>query len=204
MSLVYHRTFYVPLWVIIEECKNKSKVIKWLTENDALGVPWPSLTFKDTAESFRSRGWSEYLDSEIALPVEFVMRAAVEHVQKTNPTAQLIPYKTLTGINRRDKTKEGYTNIFDELLLSCEPINLSQIFMVQEKAHHPNRESFKVWFTEDPCNKKVLTMISNKVITVGERDGVDINVEGLSKNELNQTLEEKLGETLKQILNKTN
>lgn len=188
--MIYYRMFHVPVWVVVEESERKKQVVDWLNKALALHVEWPSNTFYKTMEEMRKSGWSEYLDNEEPIPHELLLRASIEHLSKFNSKASVTPYTTFTTINKKDKTPAGYANMLNGVLLSCEPIILSQIFMVQERASMP--DSYKVWYTDEPCDKNVLTRLALNVITIGEEEGCSINIKEVkSKKELEQMLEDK-------------
>lgn len=198
MSSSYYKMFKVPVWVLVQELsKQKTKVVlDWFRDSEALLQEWPANTYKDTVLGYANKGWRDYVQPGQILPAQLVMMSATEHVKNTvGITSQLIYTSPVHRLDRKMNKDEDYARLFNEILNSQQPIVLSQIFQVAERSHR-ERGNHVVWVTPAPAPKNILSILSDKVITVGEGDDCEINIAGVKIKELSEFLEQKFQELI--------
>lgn len=193
MTSIYYKTFRVPIWVILQKTQKENTVVNWFKERGAFVRDWPAETFKDTILGFRNRGWKHHLPKEMpyVLNPQLLAVAATEHVRETMGVgAQISFHVPPHHVDRSINTEKDYERVFNALLLNQDPVTLSQMFRVAELCHHGGQgKNHVVFLTKEPCNKNVLTVISDRVITVGDGDDADINLSKVNAREAKKYLE---------------
>lgn len=199
MAMFYYKTYKVPMWVVLQPTQKKTTLLKWFKQAEAHLQPWPSSSFGETLLSYRNKGWRPHLPKEFpfVLNPQLLAVAATEHVKKTlGITSQIAFQAPPHHTNRKMESEADFERVFDELLTAQAPINLSQMFQVGEKCHQEGRRNYKVFVSEAPVNKNVLTNIADRVITIGESDDCDINVAKVNAREAPKFLERSFQELL--------
>ena len=186
----------VPVWVILQNYEDKEKmgeILSWFKEAEVYARPWPSTSFKDTLLAFRNKGWQHEIpkdESEYVVNPQLLALAAAEHVKKTLGATSQISFKVPPHhTSRRVKSDADYPRMFDDLLLNQPQIVLSQMFQVGERCHQEGKQNYRVWLTMEPCNRSLLTSISDRVITVGEGDDANINTKNVDTASVREYLE---------------
>ena len=204
MPMTYYKTFYVPIWVILYDNTKLRTSLKWFEKNKARLQQWPAEGFKDTLWSFKNKGWRNTFPEKEGEPFtvnpQMLMMAVQEHLKKHfGPTSNIhFSYP----VHRFDRTvrEEDYERIFNEVLVTQNSISLSQIFQVAERCHNGNSGNRELlWVTVAPCDEKVLTSISEKVIKVGEGKAYDVDITDVSAKELPNYLEKTFVELINEF-----
>jgi hypothetical protein len=194
MGIFYNQVYKVPNWVVVQDMDgNKADfVIEWLTAHGALNVQWPSQTFKATIDSFRKRGWEQHFkDSIPVIPPQLLVTAVMEHIKMFGPNSGagfsgIMAHR----IDRSVRVEADYSRIFDDFLNQQTNVALSQAFQIGDRCHSEYRKCV-LWVTKEPVYKKLLTALSDKVITIGESEFYDVNLKNAEgKKKVFKILEE--------------
>ena len=188
------------MWVVLRPTQKQTTILKWFEQAEAHFQNWPSSTFKETLMAHRNKGWHKFLPDNgepYFLNPQLLAVAAAEHIKTSlSPRSQIAFRAPPHHVNRHVTSEADYERIFDEVLENQDTIGLSQIFQIGELCHNERKKNYKVFLTEEPCNKKVLTAIADRVITIGEDDSCDINVASVNARETPKFLERSFQELL--------
>ena len=197
MAMSYHKVFKVPAWIVLDSMtRGRRKVIhKWMANAEARVQDWPGNTYAKALYEYRNKGYSHALPVEgpFVLETQLLMRSASEHIKVSlGPTSYLAGSVSHPAdrINRNVKDSGDLTTIFNDLLSLEDPIALSQIFQVAENCFRDDVKVSRVWVTDGPAPKNLLTRIADRVITIGDEPNNDIVVDGLNEEQVSEKLEE--------------
>jgi hypothetical protein len=199
MSSSYYKMFKVPMWLTIQQNDEDkvNAVLDWCKSKGALHQPWPANSYKKAIQGYASKGWKEYLKEGSNLPPQLVMMSAVEHTKNSiSITSQLVFTNPVHRLNRVIKSDADYARIYNELLQAQQPIVLSQIFQIAERSHK-EKGNYMLWVTEEPAPRNLLSILAERVITVGESEDSDINIKEVEIDDLPDFLEDQFTELLK-------
>jgi len=194
MSMVYHKLFKVPVWVVLNKMTSKRNdaVQDWFDEAEARHQAWPANSYPKTLYSYRNKGYAHALPKgKFTLDVALLQRSASEHVKMVlGPTSMLAGSVTLphNRVNRSVTQDSDLVTIFNDILSLEDPIAMSQIFQVAELCHRDDVKQSKVWVTIGPAPKGLLTRIADRVITVGDEPSNDICTGDLKKEDIPEAL----------------
>jgi hypothetical protein len=198
--------FSVPLWVIMQPNGKEKTIEKWFDQSGAKIQPWPAATFKDTVMKYANKGWKHIFPKnpgeQYVLPSQFVMMAIADHVRETLGPTSIVSFNfPVHRLDRRIRTDVDFVRIFDEVFETQSDIVIAQAFQIAEYCYREGAQNTHVWFTQAPCQKNILTRISERVITIGEDEKSDINVKEVKAAKIPDFLEEQF-ETLVNALKK--
>lgn len=197
MAMAYHRVFKVPAWVILDKMtkSRRAAVIEWMAGAEARVQDWPANTYPKALYEYRNKGYAHALPAKgpFVLETQLLIRSAAEHVKATlGPTSYLggSVSQPTNRIDRKVEKDEDLVTIFNDLLSLEDPISLSQIFQIAEKCHRDDIKVSRVWVTNGPVPKNLLTRIADRVITIGDEANNDVVVDGLKEDQVFEKLDE--------------
>jgi len=202
MPMTYYKTFRVPYWVIVYDNSKIRTIFSWFEKKDARIQEWPTRGFKDAVLSFKKQGWHHIFpknpEDSFVLHPQLTMMAVEKHLKNIfGPTAVIQFTYPVHRIERTIASDSDYTRIFNEVLALQSPIALSQIFQIAERCHNDRPSSREIlWITPAPCVENVLTVLSERVIRVGEGEGYDLDVSNIAAKQIPKFFEEKLTELI--------
>lgn len=204
--MFYYSFFQVPVWVVLEDVEGADKVYNWFLENEAYERPWPASSFMDTYMSYAQKGWAEVVNRPGQRNADLLTQAFVEHCKKN-----LDPYRPV-GVDMYQIVRmvrdlpdaKAFAQFFNLTLDTLTPIQLSQLFMVQEIAHPTEKSGHKVWITKGDFDFSTISRLSRRVVTIGEAlpgHTPDINILELPKTskKMASELEAKMHSIMSQV-----
>ena len=193
MAMSYYKTFAVPGWVILGKTKRDDVIMDWFKDAGARIQEWPSASFPKTLESFKGKGWRHvFTEKTVVIPPQLLAQASEEHARLMSPYSNL-SYLNGHRIDRIARTPEDMVKMYDEILLLQDAIAVSQLFQVQEICYDDNKRIRpQLWITQEPCDRSVISKIANKIITIGEGTGFDVNIRTVKNEDMGEFLAEKM------------
>lgn len=196
MSVIYDRTFRVPVWVVLDLPKKTNQaLVERLCEDGVYHQQWPARTFINTVKDLGNKGWKHVVDQPkpFNLDVNFLAFATATHIRNTFGENVLmagnseVPFQHL---NRRIQQDSDYETVFNTVLANERDVSLSQIFGLAEL-------KTKVYVTESPVNKHLIGRLAGKTLTVSETDGTII-VKGKKPDEIYDIIVKEIEKALHQ------
>jgi hypothetical protein len=180
--------------------KGRAKaVLDFFEAGGARTQPWPANSYPKALYAYRGRGYAHVLpeNGRYTLDTALLQRSASEHLKaEIGPTSYLAGSVSIPvgHLNRVVEQESDLVTIFNDLLSLEDPIALSQIFQVAERCHRNDKPQPRVWVTPGPAPKGLLTRVSDRVITIGDEPNNDFPVGRLTKEQLNESLEQLFAE----------
>lgn len=196
MAMAYHRVFKVPVWIILDKMTKgrRSTVLEWMASAEARVQEWPAQSYPAALYEYRKKGYAHAIpDGDFVLDTQLLIRSAAEHIKNVlGPTSYLggSVSQPASRLDRSIKSNEDLVTIFNDLLSLEDPISLSQIFQVAEKCHRDDIKVSRVWVSNGPVPKSLLTRIADRVITIGDEANNDVVIDGLKEDKVFEKLDE--------------
>ena len=185
---IYHKVVKVPAWVLIDLKGSKlTKVKAFLAAAEAYEQKWPSQGYYDHLQKYRNIGWAHALKPGLPVDTQLIARSAAEYAKEFfTPRSQIAVPHSAQNWNRVMDTPEQAALFFDALMFAQEPIELCQLFAINERCFSLGK-NYKLFYTAAPANKNVLTRLTDNAITIGETDS-DLNLADVKAKDLDQEL----------------
>lgn len=174
VPMPYYKMYQVPLWFVVGKHENTPKVLKWFETTNARSIEWPAETFFDTIEGMKKKGWSSTFARVGDISAQGLALAFANHCKENmNPFVANVPLEGyISQMNRRLQTREDYAKFFNLILDTIPPVELAQMFMVQEHCFGQNQE--KAWYSSDNFDYTTIKKLAKKVVII------DAPVEGFT------------------------
>jgi len=195
MAMAYHRVFKVPVWIVLEKMTKgrRATILEWMASAEARVQEWPAQSYPKALYEYRNKGYAHALPTgKFTLDTQLLVRSAAEHIKTVLGPTSYLGGSVSQPTNRLDRTVEkddDLVTIFNDLLSLEDPISLSQIFQVAEKCHRDDIKISRVWVTNGPVPKNLLTRIADRVITIGDEANNDVVVDGLKEDQVFERLD---------------
>jgi hypothetical protein len=179
MSFIYYQTEKVDTWTCIDEGSAKAaSALKWFLHHDAHQVVWPSITFHETVAELAKSGWHEHVKPfPYFMNTDLLQTATKRHIEKfCGPFVTFGAKQHLFKMNRKIESDADYVRLFDDMLLNQDSIFLSGQFKIGELCKDQSGKRYSMFVTTGYCNRKVIDLVSEKVITVGDGSHFDIDL----------------------------
>jgi hypothetical protein len=178
--MFYNQVFKVKVWAVLEDLPKKlnSEIIEFFKEAEAHIVEWPAKTFIKTLENLKSKGWTHEFEKDsvgrVILSPQMLNIAFVEHLRTLNDQAMIsnTVSKPIHYINREIKTDADYERIFNEMMEVFDPISLSMAFNIGKLCHLDGQRQVKVFVSNGPIPKQILTKLAENIVTIKPEGGV--------------------------------
>lgn len=197
MSMIYDRTYKVPTWVVVAECEQTDAIIKWFKDAEAHIREWPGNSFEETLYEFKNRGWLQTfrdinpLDGTIVISSQLLAMALKRHAEKCmNPSAEFMTNRA-HFIDRKVASPQSIERLFDDAMRAQDSMTLSHAFQIGEICHDTDRKRYPLWVTKEPASVAVISMLADRVITIGPGVGYDFDTTGITNKKIPAFLVEK-------------
>ena len=194
MPTIYHKTFRVPIWLIVDvDAEFAEPLVQDLLGRGAFEQEWPGHTFGETVKELGGRGWTHVVNQAYPFTpsVEFLQVAMAALIKKVMGAGKMLGAPTKPwgqALNRKVDGPEAWERIFNRILELEDSRSLSQLFDIGDKCYNETKK-YALFVTRGAVPRNPLQDITENVIFVG-RDQGDVTQAGNTVEEfVNKTLD---------------
>jgi len=199
MAMSYYKTFRVPFWVILDKTGKSESILEWFKNAEAKNQEWPAIGFDKTLEEQKKKGWAHVFEEKnVIIPPQLLAKSVGEHVNEVMSPFARFDYNALHRIDRSYEKTSDCTRMFNDIIAVQDSLILSQAFKVAETCFDESKAVRPMlWITEGPCERSVISKIADRVITIGNGAGFDLNIKQVKEDKMDEFLSKKMVEIYK-------
>lgn len=181
--MIYDKVYLVPTWVICDETPYKERVVNYFVERGGREFKSPAPEFEEVLLSFKKQGWhntfhqkNKYNDGWI-IPEQLLLAAVNQFVKQKMTLAARLEILAPHKIDRFYQDGADAERMINDAFLAADPISVSRALQIKENCHDLNKKNRpQLWISQPPYDRRLVERFGEKVVSIGEGEGYDINL----------------------------